>query len=330
MFRKRKAVKIRSSVEEETGHEILIVSLRKNLKLEQSGNILEFVGSPARVTASDQLCEGLDISRKVIYRAEFLKSELCLHGQIDSDLLRMLLSTYSCFDRVLFLKDSALCDHNHSNSGISVELCVRSSHWGGHGLAFSSSSLSPSSSSTDSSLIISDISSECPACPWYDVKRVFIGKEIYRISILGDINSVSAGVIDIECGSSMTCDDVIKILRFYSLHPVRKLFLREIAPPPPTERIRMVDYNEQFIDVSPVTDVQLRNDNGNMESVSSNEGIKNKREPLGKEGCVVCFGQKSVVLQPCRHYCCCESCSLKLRHCPLCRVKIEKFTVFEN
>ena len=40
--------------------------------------------------------------------------------------------------------------------------------------------------------------------------------------------------------------------------------------------------------------------------------------------CVVCVDrERSLVLQPCKHFCVCAKCKLKLKKCPICEVKID-------
>ena len=165
MFRRRE-IEIKQSIEEETGHEILVLSLRKKISLNLEGD------SPVRLANSQ--CEGYDVNGKVIYRAEFLHAEVCIHGRVNLDTLMFLLNAYIACDRVLYLKDASLCEY----SSLDVELGLRSVDWGRHGLVFSSPSICSTPSPLAPSVIISDVSSDCPACPVYSIKRVIIGKEI--------------------------------------------------------------------------------------------------------------------------------------------------------
>ncbi|KAJ5071832.1 hypothetical protein M0811_09992 [Anaeramoeba ignava] len=51
--------------------------------------------------------------------------------------------------------------------------------------------------------------------------------------------------------------------------------------------------------------------------------IQNEISRKNSDLCVVCFDKsKTVVFLPCRHCCCCDSCSMLVTNCPLCRAKI--------
>jgi len=59
-------------------------------------------------------------------------------------------------------------------------------------------------------------------------------------------------------------------------------------------------------------------------------GVKRKRDEEQERNCVVCLEkERKVLLLPCKHVCLCESCSVNVDVCPLCRAIINsKTTVF--
>jgi len=59
-------------------------------------------------------------------------------------------------------------------------------------------------------------------------------------------------------------------------------------------------------------------------------GVKRKRDEEQDRSCVVCMEkERKVLLLPCKHVCLCESCSVSVDVCPLCREMINsKTTVF--
>merc|ERR1712232_406757 len=84
-------------------------------------------------------------------------------------------------------------------------------------------------------ILLSDVERNCPACPIYNAKEAFVGKEVYRAEIV-DTNISNHRVVSVDC-DNMSVNGLNSFLQRYALFPVRKLFLRSQFAAPSFERI---------------------------------------------------------------------------------------------
>jgi len=94
------------------------------------------------------------------------------------------------------------------------------------------------------------------------------------------------------------------------------------------EQILVMIFNTNFS-----TDIHLKPTNA-IHYTLTNETCYESKEIYGLDDgdCVVCLTEpKCVTLLPCRHFCVCNTCVMRLeKSCPVCRAKIASFIRFSN
>lgn len=328
----------------------LVVALKKGVNCRS--RFFRFEGSPAKISSTNSIVKKkskknpfhieikatpyLNISGKIVRRVELLKNaDVCLSGRIDSDTLRLFIDKYSTCDRVLYLQDEenvVTDDESVENrpvlSDLNIELSLKSCHWGRHGLVFGTSDeevaeriSNDGNNQYNPPILLNDVERNCPACPIYNAKDAFVGKEVYRAEIV-DTNISNHRVVSVDC-DNMSVNELNSFLQQYALFPVRKLYLRNQFAAPTFERISR--------NAASISLAKVANANRLKKLVHDDAGSINSEDSSKSEDreCVVCFGVSNTIFQPCSHVCCCESCAKKLEECPLCRARIRKVQIFD-